>query len=215
MLLTNISYYYFIALLFELNPSLSKEGTSIEFSQLSELPRQAAKDMLAYTRENMFSSTDLLKSSAERLPGPIFAVRAVRRPSGLAAKRSRKARRVLYPAQVRKYLPRQEKDLVKRWLLFFAGIILLQVLTEDPEHKGLAGGKSLKAQPLCAPASLRAARNSSREDRAVSEAPAITFSSAHGHQPPRQSAADVPQEARRPPHTFCTQCMASFSCAEQ
>uniref|UniRef100_A0A8C6N6Q8 Uncharacterized protein n=1 Tax=Melopsittacus undulatus TaxID=13146 RepID=A0A8C6N6Q8_MELUD len=184
-------------------------------TSFSELPRQAAEDMLADTRENMFSSTDLLKSSAERLPGPMFAVPAGRRPSGLAAKRSRKARRVLYPAQVRKYLPREEKDLVKRWLLFFAGIILLQVLSEDPEQEGLAGGKSLKTQPLCAPASQQAAGNSSREDRAVSEAPAIIFSSASGHQPPRQTTADVPQQARRPLHAFCRQCMASFSCAEQ
>uniref|UniRef100_A0A672TXS8 Radiation-inducible immediate-early gene IEX-1 n=1 Tax=Strigops habroptila TaxID=2489341 RepID=A0A672TXS8_STRHB len=90
----------------------------------------------------------------KRLPRPMFAVRAAGRPPGLPAKRSRKARRVLYPAQVRKYLPRQEKDLVKRWLLFFAGVILMQVLTEDPEQERLAGGKSLRAQPLCAPASL-------------------------------------------------------------
>lgn len=171
--------------------------------------------MLAYTTENMFSSTDLLKSSAERLPRPMFAVRAAGRPPGLPAKRSRKARRVLYPAQVRKYLPRQEKDLVKRWLLFFAGVILMQVLTEDPEQERLAGGKSLRAQPLCAPASLRAAGNSSREDGAVSEAPAIISSSAYGHQPPRQATADVPQQARRPPLAFCRQCLASFSCAEQ
>ncbi|XP_009977354.1 PREDICTED: torsin-4A-B-like, partial [Tauraco erythrolophus] len=54
----------------------------------------------------------------------MFAVPTVGRPPGFPLKRRRKARKVLYPAQVRKYLPRQEKDLVKRWLLFFAGIIL-------------------------------------------------------------------------------------------
>ncbi|XP_010142116.1 PREDICTED: torsin-4A-like, partial [Buceros rhinoceros silvestris] len=56
----------------------------------------------------------------------MFAVRAVGRPPGLPTKRSRKARKVLYPAQVRKYLPRQKKDPVKRWLLVFAAVILMQ-----------------------------------------------------------------------------------------
>ncbi|XP_010182718.1 PREDICTED: radiation-inducible immediate-early gene IEX-1-like, partial [Mesitornis unicolor] len=67
----------------------------------------------------------------------MLAVRTVERPPGLPAKRSRKARKVLYPAQVRKYLPRQEKDLAKRWLLLCAGIVLMQVLTEDPERERL------------------------------------------------------------------------------
>lgn len=172
--------------------------------------------MLSYTGENLFSSTDLLKNNSESLPRPMFAVRTVGRPPGLPTKRSRKARKVLYPAQVRKYLPRQEKDLAKRWLLFFVGVILMQVLTEDPEQETLAGGKTFREQPLCAPASLTAALlgaagNSSREDRAVSEAPAIIFSSAYGHQPLRQTTADVPQQARRQPHAFCRQCLTSFS----
>ncbi|XP_010076450.1 PREDICTED: torsin-4A-B-like, partial [Pterocles gutturalis] len=82
--------------------------------------------MLSYTRENIFSSTDLLKTSSESLARPMFAAQTIRRPPGLPPKRSRKARKVLYPAQVRKYLPRQEKDPVKRWLLVFVGIILMQ-----------------------------------------------------------------------------------------
>lgn len=175
--------------------------------------------MLSYTGQNIFSSTDLLKNNSESLSRPMFAVRTVWRPPGLPTKRSRKARKVLYPAQVRKYLPRQEKDLLKRWLLFFAGIILMQVLTEDPEQERLAGGKSLREQPLCVPASLTAAQlgaagNRSREDRAISEAPAIIFSSAYGHQPLRQTTADVPQQARRHLHAFCRQCLTSFSRAE-
>lgn len=126
---------------------------------------------------------------------------------------------MLYPAQVRKYLPRQEKDLAKRWLLVFAGVILMQVLTEDLEQEGLAGGRSLSEQPLCAPASLSAARlgaarNSSREERAISEAPTVLFSSAYGHQPLRQTTADAPRPARRQPHAFCRQCLSSFSRAE-
>lgn len=176
--------------------------------------------MLSYTRENIFSSTDLLKNNSENLSRPMLAVRTVRRPPGLPTKRSRKVRKVLYPAQVRKYLPRQEKDPVKRWLLFFAGIILMQVLTEDPEQERLDRGESLREQPLCAPASLTAARlgaagNGSREDRAISEAPAIIFSSAYGHQPLRQTTAHVPQQARRQPHIFCRQCLTSFSHAER
>lgn len=167
--------------------------------------------MLAYTGENIFPSTDLLKNNSESLPRPMFAVRTAGRPPGLPTKRSRRARKVLYPAHVRKYLPRQEKDQVKRWLLFFAGIILMQILTQDPEQEG----KSLREQPPCAPASqLGAAGNSSREDRAISEAPTIIFSSASGHQPPRQTTADVLEQARRRPHAFCRQCVAGFTRAE-
>lgn len=175
--------------------------------------------MLSCTRENIFSSTDLLKTNSESLSRPMIAVRAFGRPPGLPTKRSRKARKVLYPAQVRKYLPRQKKDPVKWWLLVFAGVILMQVLTEDPEQERLAGGKSLSEQPLCAPASLSAAglgsaRNSSREEWAISEAPTVIFSSAYRHQPLRQTTADVPQRARRQPHVFYRQCLTSFSCAE-
>lgn len=176
-------------------------------------------DMLPYTGENIFSSTYLLKNNSENLPRPMLAVRAVGRPPGLPTKRSRKARKVLYPARVRKYLPRPEKDLVKRWLFFFVGIVLMQVLTEEPEQERLAGGKGPGQQPLCAPAAppaarLGAAANSSREDRAVSEALAITFSSAYKHQPLRQTTADVPQQAKRQPHAFCRQCLTGFSRAE-
>uniref|UniRef100_A0A8B9PN50 Radiation-inducible immediate-early gene IEX-1 n=1 Tax=Apteryx owenii TaxID=8824 RepID=A0A8B9PN50_APTOW len=116
------------------------------------------KDMLSYTGEHIFSSTDLLKNNSESLSRPMFAVRTIGKPPGLPTKRSRKARRVLYPARVRKYLPRQEKDLVKRWLLFFAGIILMQVLTEDLEQERLAGEKGLRHHPCCVPASLTAAQ---------------------------------------------------------
>lgn len=167
--------------------------------------------MLSYTGENIFPSSDLLKSNSESLPRPMFAVRTAGRPPGLPTKRSRRARKVLYPAHVRKYLPRQEKDQVKRWLLFFAGIILMQVLTQDPEQER----KSLREQQPYAPASqLGAAGNGSRDDRAISEAPKIIFSSAPGHQPLRQTPADVPQQARRRPHAFCRQCVTGFTHAE-
>uniref|UniRef100_A0A803XQA3 Radiation-inducible immediate-early gene IEX-1 n=1 Tax=Meleagris gallopavo TaxID=9103 RepID=A0A803XQA3_MELGA len=82
---------------------------------------------------------------------------SVGRPPGLPTKRSRKARRVLYPARVRKYLPRPKKDVAKRWLLVCAGIVLLQVLTEEPEQEGLAGGKVPKEQLCTLHAQLRRA----------------------------------------------------------
>lgn len=166
--------------------------------------------MLSYTRENIFSSTDLLKNNSENLSRPMFAAQAVRRPSGLSTKRSRKSRKVLYPAHVRKYLPRQEKDPVKRWLLFCTGIILIQVLTEAPEQESLAGGE----KPLCAAASPGAAglaRNRSREHAATA---AIISSAAPGHQALGHSTADAPQRAQSHPHASCRRCWAGSSRAE-
>lgn len=145
--------------------------------------------MPPYTRENIFSSTDLLKNNSENLSGPMFAARAVRRPSGLSTKRSRKARKVLYPAHVRKYLPRQEKDPVKRWLLFCAGIILLQVLIEAPEQDSPAGGQSPGEKLPCAAGAAGLARNRSRELSAIA---GIVSSAAPGHEH-RHCTADVPQ----------------------
>uniref|UniRef100_A0A669Q4B5 Uncharacterized protein n=1 Tax=Phasianus colchicus TaxID=9054 RepID=A0A669Q4B5_PHACC len=131
----------------------------MQFSQLSELPQQAAKDVMPHTGENLFSSTALLKNNSDSLPRPLLAIRAVGRPPGLPTKRNRKARRVLYPARVRKYLPRPKKDVAKRWLLVCAGIVLLQVLTEEPEQEGLAGAKVPKEQLCTLHAQLRAARS--------------------------------------------------------
>ena len=145
----------------------------MQFSQPSELPQQAAKDTMPHTGQSLFCSTALPKNHSDSLPRPPLAIRAVGRPPGLPTKRSRKARRVLYPARVRKYLPRPKKDGAKRWLLVCAGIVLLQVQTEEPEREGLAGGKvpkerlctlhaQLRAAHLGA-AQLRAAENCSRE----------------------------------------------------
>lgn len=158
----------------------------MQFSQPSELPQQAAKDTMPHTGQSLFCSTALPKNHSDSLPRPPLGIRAVGRPPGLPTKRSRKARRVLYPARVRKYLPRPKKDGAKRWLLVCAGIVLLQVLTEEPEREGLAGGKvpkerlctlhaQLRAAHLGA-AQLRAAENCSREDRAAPEAPVLSFS---------------------------------------
>uniref|UniRef100_A0A8C6Z162 Radiation-inducible immediate-early gene IEX-1 n=1 Tax=Nothoprocta perdicaria TaxID=30464 RepID=A0A8C6Z162_NOTPE len=164
--------------------------------------------MLCYTGERVFSSTHLLKSTSEGLSGAMVAVRAAGNAPGLPTKRSRKARKVLYPARVRKYLPRQEKDLAKRWLLVFAGIILMQVLTEDLEQERLAGEQGRRAARCRAaaaalpPAPLGAAANSSGGHGALSEAPGVTFSSAFTHQPLAQTAADVPLQARRQAHGF-------------
>lgn len=196
----------------------------MQFSQLSELPQQAAKDMMPHTGESLFSSTALLKNNSDSLPRPLLAIRAVGRPPGLPTKRSRKARRVLYPARVRKYLPRPKKDVAKRWLLVCAGIVLLQVLTEEPEHEGLAGAKvpkeqlcTLRAQLRAAhlgAARLRGAENRSREDRAAPEALAIVLSSAYGHQA-LMKTTDVPRQAGRRLHAFCRQCLPALSHAER
>uniref|UniRef100_A0A8C9ESR5 Uncharacterized protein n=1 Tax=Pavo cristatus TaxID=9049 RepID=A0A8C9ESR5_PAVCR len=191
----------------------------MQFSQLSELPQQA---VMPHTGENLFSSTALLQNNSDSLPRPLLAIRAVGRAPGLPTKRSRKARRVLYPARVRKYLPRPKKDVAKRWLLVCAGIVLLQVLTEEPEREGLAGGKAPKEQLCTLHAQLRAAHlgaaqlgaaeNCSREDRAAPEAPAIILSSAYGQ--PLVQTRDVPRQAGRQLHAFCRQCLAGLSHAE-
>lgn len=161
--------------------------------------------MMSCTRGNVVSSSDLLRSNAESLPGLMFATRSSRRAAGFAPRRSRRARKVLYPPHGRKYLPRQEKDPAKRWLLLFAGITLLQILAEAPEP----GERSLREQLPCAPALPLAAANSSREDRAVSQALPTTLSPAAGLQALRQASADVPRQARRQAHSFCRQRLGS------
>uniref|UniRef100_A0A8C2U2J0 Uncharacterized protein n=1 Tax=Coturnix japonica TaxID=93934 RepID=A0A8C2U2J0_COTJA len=98
------------------------------------------------------------QSEVQAVITTLLAIPAARRPPGLPTKCSRKARRVLYPARVRKYLPRPKKDPAKRWLLVCVGIILLQVLIEEPEQEGLAGGKVPQEQPCVLHAQLRAAR---------------------------------------------------------
>lgn len=171
--------------------------------------------MLSYTRENIFSSTDLLKNNSENLSRPMFAAQAVRRPSDLSTKRSRKARKVLYPAHVRKYLPRQEKDPVKRWLLFCAGIILIQVLIEAPEQEGPAPAGQSRGEKLpCAAASAGAAGLARNRSRELSALAGIVSSAAPGHQALGHSTADVPQQAQSHPHAFCRRCWAGSSRAQ-
>lgn len=43
----------------------------------------------------------------------------------------RKSRRVLYPPMVKKYLPREEKDPTKKWLVILGAIVFLQIYCED------------------------------------------------------------------------------------
>lgn len=55
---------------------------------------------------------------------------------------------MLYPAQVRKYLPRQEKDKAKKWLLILGAIVFFQIFLEDGDqcdrevHKTLVASDS-------------------------------------------------------------------------
>uniref|UniRef100_A0A8D2MTU1 Uncharacterized protein n=1 Tax=Zonotrichia albicollis TaxID=44394 RepID=A0A8D2MTU1_ZONAL len=130
--------------------------------------------------ENIFSSTDLLKNNSENLSGPVFAAQAVRRPSGISTKR-RKARKVLYPAHVRKYLPREKKDPVKRWLLFCAGIILIQVLTEVPEQERLPGGHSPAEKLPWAAASTQVLQEPSQHSAILQEPSQRALSSCRNH----------------------------------
>uniref|UniRef100_A0A674IE49 Radiation-inducible immediate-early gene IEX-1 n=1 Tax=Terrapene triunguis TaxID=2587831 RepID=A0A674IE49_9SAUR len=88
---------------------------------------------MSFTGENLFSRTGQVESTPKSLTKQRFARTAAGKSPGLSAKRSRKPRRVLYPSQVRRYLPRQEADSVKRWLLFLIGVILMQIFTENPD----------------------------------------------------------------------------------
>uniref|UniRef100_A0A8C8T127 Radiation-inducible immediate-early gene IEX-1 n=1 Tax=Pelusios castaneus TaxID=367368 RepID=A0A8C8T127_9SAUR len=94
--------------------------------------------MLSFTGENLSSRTRLGESTPKKV-----AKTEAEKFSGFLAKRNRKPRRVLYPPQVRRYLPRQETDSVKRWLLFLAVVIIIQIFTEDPEQDRVGGGKDL------------------------------------------------------------------------
>ncbi|KAM4665193.1 uncharacterized protein O3C94_013088 [Discoglossus pictus] len=57
--------------------------------------------------------------------------------------RRRRPVRVLYPAQVRKYLPPKEKDTVKKWLLILGAVVLLQIFIEDPDQSDIEMGQCL------------------------------------------------------------------------
>lgn len=63
-------------------------------------------------------------------------------------RRGRKPSRVLYPPLGRKRSPRAEADPTKRWLLFFIGVVLLQILMEEP---GQENQDHLDNQMLVAP----------------------------------------------------------------
>lgn len=111
--------------------------------------------MVSFTGENLFSRMDLLQSTSTSLPKQICAGQASEVSPGHPAKRRRKSIRVLYPSQRRRYLPRQEANLVKRWLLFLIGVIVIQIFTEDPEQEGLGGRKVLGEHQPCAMATLK------------------------------------------------------------
>ncbi|KAJ6651910.1 hypothetical protein lerEdw1_015933 [Lerista edwardsae] len=66
---------------------------------------------------------------------------------GHPLRRGRKPSRVLYPPLGRKCRPRVEADPAKRWLLFFLGVVLLQVLMEEPgeENQGRLESQMLDA----------------------------------------------------------------------
>ncbi|TSO98503.1 hypothetical protein Baya_10585 [Bagarius yarrelli] len=56
----------------------------------------------------------------------------------------RRVRRVLYPARVRRVLPKEDKDPTHRWLLLLSLVLFLQIYTEDerwdaPNAEGASG----------------------------------------------------------------------------
>lgn len=53
-------------------------------------------------------------------------------PLRSTVRQRRKNTRVMYPAQVRKYLPPPEKSPAKRWLLILCLVVFLQIYTEEP-----------------------------------------------------------------------------------
>nr|XP_014347168.1 PREDICTED: uncharacterized protein LOC106704514 [Latimeria chalumnae] len=67
----------------------------------------------------------------------IFTFDSVPQPRRSPAIKARKPRRVLYPAQVRKYLPPQQTDSAKRWLIYLCLVVLLQIFTEEPAGEDL------------------------------------------------------------------------------
>uniref|UniRef100_A0A6I8RRT0 Radiation-inducible immediate-early gene IEX-1 n=1 Tax=Xenopus tropicalis TaxID=8364 RepID=A0A6I8RRT0_XENTR len=71
-----------------------------------------------------------------------------------AGGRSRRPRKVLYPAKVRRYLPPPETDRALRWLYGLCVVLLLQVCAEEPEVPAVLQGppaaplgKSLQLAP--------------------------------------------------------------------
>ncbi|XP_004919864.1 radiation-inducible immediate-early gene IEX-1 [Xenopus tropicalis] len=57
-----------------------------------------------------------------------------------AGGRSRRPRKVLYPAKVRRYLPPPETDRALRWLYGLCVVLLLQVCAEEPEVPAVLQG---------------------------------------------------------------------------
>ncbi|KAL2091824.1 hypothetical protein ACEWY4_011622 [Coilia grayii] len=55
---------------------------------------------------------------------------ATQRPAAVTRQR-RKNTRVMYPSNVRKYLPPAEKSAAKRWLVILCLVVFLQIWTED------------------------------------------------------------------------------------
>ncbi|CAN2390926.1 Zgc 158343, partial [Pristimantis euphronides] len=90
-----------------------------------------------------------------------FDLECVSGSAGRAApKRSpaRRARRVLYPAKVRRYLPPPETDRPLRCLYLLCLLLLLQICCEEAEELGLTAGTptATMARPAWAPTAAMA-----------------------------------------------------------
>uniref|UniRef100_UPI00398F611F radiation-inducible immediate-early gene IEX-1-like n=1 Tax=Pristiophorus japonicus TaxID=55135 RepID=UPI00398F611F len=61
---------------------------------------------------------------------------------------SRRPRRVLYPATVRRYLPPQHRDRPKTWLLVLCAVVALQIYSEQPTGEEEMVGPGLPQDSL-------------------------------------------------------------------
>ncbi|KAJ1145477.1 hypothetical protein NDU88_011763 [Pleurodeles waltl] len=98
--------------------------------------------LLLAIREATNENGAVMAGQAKTLSSKELPLLTARKPH-LTAGRRRKPRRVLYPAQVRKYLPPEETDLARRWLFFFGAIILMQVCMEEAGQQELHVGDAL------------------------------------------------------------------------
>lgn len=106
-------------------------------------------------------------------------------------RRGRKPSRVLYPPLGRKRAPREEADPAKRWLVFFFGLMLLQILMEEPGQELPGSSTSPWHGAPVSTASFKSLLNSSGDDLPGMETSPDPFASDLGRKPTLQDTALV------------------------
>uniref|UniRef100_A0ACB8EZQ2 Uncharacterized protein n=1 Tax=Sphaerodactylus townsendi TaxID=933632 RepID=A0ACB8EZQ2_9SAUR len=100
----------------------------------------------------------------ESHPAPQILVKSPGHP----AQRGRKPSRVLYPPLRRKYTLPEKGDPIKRWLLFLLGVLLLQILMEEPvpERQGSGSSQDYAEDQWCeTPTDTQSLKNLSNSSR--------------------------------------------------